>query len=235
MKKRIYWGCVCMLTAAAALLGAYSISRTATAMAELEAAEQEKRIVIDAGHGLPDGGATSCTERLEHIYNLEIALRLQDLMRFLGFEAVLTRTTEDSVYTEGKTIAAKKMSDLKERVRIAAESENAVLLSIHQNHFPDSQYHGAVVLYANTEGSMALAQNMQSALNDALDPGSRRRCKQADGIYLMEHITCPGILIECGFLSNWEEEEKLRDPEYQKKLCCIIGAVVSEYIAVMDT
>lgn len=223
-----------MLTVAAALLGAYSISRTATAMAELEATEQEKRIVIDAGHGLPDGGATSCTGRLEHIYNLEIAVRLQDLLRFLGFKAVLTRASEDSVYTEGKTVAAKKMSDLKERIRIAGETENSVLLSIHQNHFPDSQYHGAVVLYANTEGSKTLAQNMQSALNDALDPGSPRRCKRADGIYLMEHISCPGILIECGFLSNWEEEGKLRNPEYQKKLCCIIGAVASEYIAVME-
>lgn len=233
MRKKLLWGFVCIITVSATLLGAYCISRTATAMAERESDKQKICIVIDPGHGEPDGGATSCTGRLEHTYNLEIALRLRELLHFMGFETILTRSSEASIYTEGKTIAQKKMSDLKERVRIVAEAQNGILLSIHQNHFPDNQSYGPVVLYSDNAESKVLAEQLQKTLINVLSPDSRRQCKQADGIYLMEHIRCPGVLIECGFLSNWDEEGKLRNPEYQKKLCCVIGSVVCNYVSVL--
>lgn len=187
-------------------------------------------IIIDAGHGGVDGGATSCTGKLESAFNLEIAQRLDDLFHLLGFHTYMIRTTDISVYTKGETIAQKKVSDLKERVRICNETENAVLLSIHQNNFSDSRYSGAQVFYAPTKDSDSLAKALQDSFKSTVNPGSNRQTKKADGVYLMEHIDCTGILVECGFLSNPQEEAKLRSEEYQKKLCSVIAATVSNFL-----
>ena len=183
--------------------------------------------VIDAGHGGIDGGATSCTGVLESQFNLQIALRLNDLLRFLGHETLMIRTTDKSVYTYGNTIAAQKVSDLKQRVKIANDTENGILISIHQNIFSDRRYSGAQVFFAPDEESREVAAKLQTNLIQTLNPGSNRKSKKADGIYLMEHINRPGILIECGFLSNTEEESKLRSPEYQKHLCAVIATTLS--------
>jgi N-acetylmuramoyl-L-alanine amidase len=141
----------------------------------------------------------------------------------------MIRTTDQSVYTQGNSIAAKKVSDLKQRVKLVNQTESAVLVSIHQNYFEDSRYAGAQVFYAPEERSERLAKEMQAKLVSILKPDSRRMAKKADGIYLMQNIDRPGILIECGFLSNPDEEFKLRDAAYQKKLCCVIASVLSNY------
>ena len=201
-------------------------SNSVTVMAQDARLAQRRTIVIDAGHGGVDGGATSCTGKLESAYNLEIALKLREVFRLLGYRTTMVRTSDTSVYTKGDTIAAQKISDLKERVRMVNASENNILVSIHQNNFSDSRYSGAQVFYAGTEGSRELAEALQSAFVNTLNPGSKRKTKKAEGIYLMEHIENPGILVECGFLSNPEEEAKLTSPEYQKKLCCVISATV---------
>lgn len=213
------------------LLAAHFGSRAVTVMAESRPPERRCTIIIDPGHGGVDGGATSCTGILESRFNLEIGLRLNDLFRFLGFSTKMIRTEDISVYTEGDTIAAKKMSDLRQRVQMTNEAENPLLLSIHQNNFPDGRYSGAQVFYAGTEGSQSLAKALQSGFLKHLNPGSRRQEKKSSSVYLMEHIRCPGVLIECGFLSNPEEEAKLRSPEYQKKLCTVIACTVSETMA----
>ena len=187
-------------------------------------------IVIDPGHGGLDGGATSCTGKLESGYNLEISLRLNDLFHLLGFRTKMIRTTDTSVYTKGETISQQKISDLKERVRICNSEENAVLLSIHQNNFSDSRYSGAQVFYPSTGESEYLAKQLQDTFKAVLNPGSNRQIKKAQGIYLMDHINCTGVLIECGFLSNPEEEAKLSSTEYQKQLCCVIGATVANFL-----
>lgn len=209
---------------------AHGGSRVVTTIAGNQPPEQECRIVIDPGHGGIDGGATSCTGVLESTLNLEISLRLNDLMHLLGIETVMIRRTDTSIHVQGSSIAAQKVSDLKERVRIVNETEDAVLVSIHQNTFTDSRYGGAQVFYANTEGSQELASALQSAFTDKLNPGSNRKCKKADGIYLMQHIECTGVLVECGFLSNPEEEAKLRSAEYQQRLCCVIAATISTHL-----
>ena len=98
-------------------------------------------------------------------------------------------------------------------------------------YFTDSRYSGAQVFYAGTEGSAQLAKLLQERLVSTLNPGSNRKCKKSDGVYLMEHIDCTGVLIECGFLSNAEEEAKLSCSTYQKKLCCVIAATVSQYLS----
>ena len=219
-----------VLTISLFLVGTYWGSVATTVISQMIPVTRHHIVVIDAGHGGVDGGATSCTGKLESMYNLEIALRLNDLLHLLGVHTKMVRTTDISVYTQGETIAAKKVSDLKERVRIANNTENAILLSIHQNHFTNSQYSGAQVFYAPTDGSNLLAQQMQTAFITALNPGSNRKIKKADGVYLMQNISCPGILVECGFLSNPQEEAKLRDPKYQRNICCVIAGTMSRYL-----
>lgn len=212
------------------LLLAAGGSRAVTVLSANAPVTDRKTVVIDAGHGGVDGGATSCTGVLESQFNLEIALKLNDLMHFLGIDTVMIRDTDCSVYTQGETIAQKKISDLKERVRIVNSADNALLISIHQNQFSDSKYSGAQVFYAPTEGSHAFATKLQSSLIGTLNPGSRRQIKKADGVYLMQHINCTGVLIECGFLSNPQEEYLLRDSAYQQKLCSVIACATSNYL-----
>lgn len=231
MKKSMRWVIFYLLTIICVLSLADRGSRAVTVIAENAPIKGRTCIVLDPGHGGEDGGATSCTGVLESTYNLSISTRLNDLLHLLGYEAKMIRTTDTAVYTKGETIAQKKVSDLKERVRIVNETENALLLSIHQNQFPEGKYSGAQMFYAGTQGSQELAERLQSAFVSTINPGSKRKCKKSDGIYLMEHIGCTGVLIECGFLSNPGEEAKLRDGEYQKKLCCVIAATVSEYLS----
>lgn len=214
---------------AGVLAGVVWGNRAITVIAENTPIERKVCFIIDPGHGGVDGGATSCTGKLESAFNLEIGLKLNDLMHFLGFQTKIIRTSDISVYTQGETIAQKKVSDLKERVRICNETEGAVLLSIHQNNFSDSRYSGAQVFYGSDENSKQLAGLLQSKFVETLNPGSNRLAKKSDGIYLMERIECPGVLIECGFLSNPEEEAKLRSPEYQNRLCCVIASVAVSY------
>ena len=163
MRKERKWvvcyGCIFLLTLLAARWG----SRAVTVFVETAPVEREAIIVIDPGHGGVDGGAISCTGIPESRFNLEISLGLRDLFHFLGYETRMIRTEDISVYREGDTIARKKMSDLKERVRITNGTPNALLLSIHQNTFPDGKYSGAQVFYAAAEGSQALAQKLQTA------------------------------------------------------------------------
>lgn len=205
-------------------------SETVTTIRQESAVKRKHTVVIDAGHGGIDGGATSCTGILESHINLEIALRLEDVFHLLGYKTVMIRTTDESIYTEGNTISAQKVSDLKERVRITNEIPNAILVSIHQNTYSDSRYHGAQVFYSKDDQSKKIAQQVQKNIMSYLNPDSQRKSKEAKGVYLMEHITCPGILIECGFLTNPEEELMLRNSKYQLKLCCVIAASLSEYL-----
>ena len=204
-------------------------SRTTTTIAQYRPVERNTTIVIDAGHGGIDGGATSCSGVLESKLNLDIALKLEALMQLLGYDTVMIRRTDTSIYTEGNTIASQKVSDLKQRVRIVNETPNAVLISIHQNTYPDGRYSGAQVFYGGASDSKDLAQSMQTNFNETLCIGSNRKSKKANGVYLMQNIEATGVLIECGFLTNPEEEAKLRDSEYQKKLCCVIAHTVSTY------
>lgn len=215
-------GCI-----SAAVLG----SRAVTTMVESAPIEGRTCLIIDAGHGGIDGGATSCTGIPESQLNLEIALRLNDLLHFLGYDTKMIRTTDTSVYTEGNTIAAQKVSDLKQRVKIVNETPNAFLISIHQNTYPEGKYSGAQVFYANNAHSKEMAVQLQTALRQTLNPASKRQCKSSDGIYLMQHIERPGVLIECGFLTNPREEALLRSKDYQKKLACVISSSVSQFLS----
>lgn len=188
-------------------------------------------VIIDAGHGGEDGGAISCTGCPESAINLEISLRLNDLMHLLGIRTLMIRKHDESVSIQGNTIAQRKLSDLKQRVKTVNNTPNCILISIHQNYFTDSRYYGPQVFYAESEGSKAFAAKMQQDLVNCLVPTCKRKEKPCTGVYLMEKISAIGILIECGFLSNPQEEAKLRNEQYQKDLCCVIAASTSRFIA----
>lgn len=220
-----------LFLAAVVLLGTGIASRSVTVLAQGEPLPRAFCVVIDAGHGGEDGGATSCTGASESGINLDISLRVNDLLHLLGCKTLMIRTTDTAIYTQGTTIAQKKVSDLKERVRIINTTQNAIFLSIHQNHFPDARYWGAQVFYSENAESEALATKLQQSFVASINRGSNRKTKKATGIYVMEHISCPAVLVECGFLSNYEEESKLRSPEYQKKLACVIASTLSTYLA----
>ena len=216
------------------ILSGFMINHSVTAISQKASLDNRHCFVIDPGHGGVDGGAVSCTGVYESKINLEISLRLNDLLHLLGYDTKMIRTEDISIYTNGSSIAAKKASDLKERVRIVNETENGILLSIHQNHYSDSCYSGGQMFYPKTEGSEQLAKNLQTAFVNTINPGSNRRAKPAEGLYLMKNIEKTGVLIECGFLSNYEEEVKLRQPEYQKKICCVIAAVCGSHLNLDD-
>lgn len=219
IKKLLPLNCVIL---AAVLWIAYGISEAATKVNQLLPVSTGQTVVIDPGHGMPDGGTTSCTGVLESDLNLEIAFRLNDLYHLFGISTIMTRQDRDSIYTKGETIAQKKVSDTRNRVSLVNGTDNAILLSIHQNHFYDSQYYGAQVFYANNDASVALAKKLQTDLVTVLNPDSNRKAKPSTGVYLMEHTQCPAVLIECGFLSNPKEEAMLRSAQYQKQLCTVI-------------
>lgn len=218
----IYLLCPIILIAIA-LFTSYSV----TVYNETSPLQFQKTFIIDAGHGGVDGGATSCTGILESHINLQIAGRLNDFMHLLGMNTLMIRTENVSVYTEGNTIAAKKVSDIKERIRRINQTKNAVLISIHQNHFTDPKYYGAQVFYGSHNHSRNFAQSMQQGFADLLV--TNRKIKKAEGVYLMQHVNCPAILIECGFLSNPDEDALLQSEQYQKKLSAIIACMCSQY------
>lgn len=162
--------------------------------------------------------------------NLQIVRKAEGLFVFLGRSVRLTRTGEEAIYSpEAQTLREKKVSDLKNRVALINDLPHAVLLSIHQNSMPQHPaVHGAQVFSNPQEPAAGLAQSIQQALNLTVNNGNEKTAKAiGDSVYLMKHITCPGVLVECGFLSNSHEAQLLRQPEQQKRLA---AAIVAGYL-----
>lgn len=183
--------------------------------------------IIDAGHGGEDGGAVAADGTKESEINLAVARRVEALLRFLGERTRMTRTTDASIHSpEASSLRQKKRSDLENRVAIVNETQNAVLVSIHQNSLPSSrQTHGAQVFFGRVEPGELLAESIQKALNISCNAGNEKSKKMIDAsIFLLKNVTAPAILIECGFLSNAEETQLLKTEAYQQKLAVTIAA-----------
>ena len=182
-------------------------------------------LILDAGHGGEDGGAVSVTGVPESRVNLEIVQKLRDTLALYGVDPVVLREEDVSLHDpEASTLREKKRSDLKNRVRAVEAVEGGTLLSIHQNSYPGSQYRGAQVFYAPTGGSRELAELLQTALREELQPDNDRQAKPIpESVYLMNHVSCPAVLVECGFLTNPEEEALLRDGGYQRQLAAVLA------------
>lgn len=179
-----------------------------------------KTIVVDAGHGIPDEGAQSSNGTTEAETNLKIALKLQNLLEQSGCTVILTRSDENAIYDiDSKTLKQKKISDIHNRVKIGNESSADIFVSIHLNKIPQSQYDGWQTFYKEgSEEGAKLAKIIQSSLNDAIQRENNRVAKTIDNIYIIKHVEIPTTIVECGFLSNPEEEKLLLQDEYQNKL-----------------
>lgn len=191
----------------------------------------EATLVIDAGHGGEDGGAVSPSGVVESPINLAVAQRLKALMDLCGAKSVLLRESDISLHDAGcETLRQKKVSDLHNRVAAIEATPDSILISIHQNTFQNKKYHGAQVFFGLNEDSLSLAQFAQDSLRKGLDKeNSRVPAQIPSSVYLMNHVTCPAILVECGFLSNPEEEQLLQTPAYQTKIALSLTCAYLNY------
>lgn len=188
---------------------------------------QGNLLIIDPGHGGEDGGAVSPSGVAESGINLAIALDCEQLAGLFGQPIQLLRRDEASLAdSQAETLREKKRSDLKKRVELINSASDAVVLSIHQNNFSSPAYYGAQVFYRPEERSKQWAIQVQEQLRTQLDETNDRQVKEIPKeIYLMSHISCPAILVECGFLSHPKEEQLLQTAEYQCRLAVtIMGA-----------
>lgn len=194
--------------------------------------ESEKNLVIiDAGHGGEDPGAIGATGVYEKDLNLSIAKELGAALEAEGFAVVYTRTDDKLLYTEEENVKGlRKISDLKNRCKIAEEYPSAIFISIHMNSFGESKYSGLQVYYGTeNENSQKLATNIQKNVAERLQPENKRVIKAGKSMFLTQKIQNPCVLVECGFVTNADECKKLSEKEYQKSLSSAIVCGIIEY------
>lgn len=201
-------------------------SQSALPASKLSDLANERTFVIDPGHGGEDGGAVSRDGTSESNLNLRIAEKLYFLFRFYGQPCGMTRNSDISVYSDGSgTLREKKVSDLKNRVAMVNHTPHAFLISIHQNFLPAAGVHGAQAFYNGQNGAKEAGLQIQDCLNKTVNTDRKKTAKTiAPTIYLFKNIHKPGVLIECGFLSNPAETEKLKSSAYQTLLAVSIAS-----------
>lgn len=187
-------------------------------------------IVLDAGHGKPDEGAEGNNGTTEEKANLSITLKLQKLLEESGATVILTRSDENGIYDQNSTtIREMKVSDIKNRVEIGNNSSADILVSIHLNKGDNSSYTGFQTFYKkDDERGKRLAVDIQGSLKDTIKTENKREAHEISGIYLVDNVEIPTTIVECGFLSNPQEEEKLLTDDYQNQL------VWGIYIGIMN-
>lgn len=190
-----------------------------------------KTIVIDAGHGVPDEGAQSSNGTTEAETNLKIALKLQNLLEQSGCTVILTRSDENAIYDiDSKTLKQKKISDIKNRVKIGNEASADICVSIHLNKGDSSAYSGWQTFYKkNDEKGKRLATSIQNELKETIKVDNKRTAHEISGIYLVDNVDIPITIVECGFLSNPQEAKKLLTDEYQNELAWGIYSGILNY------
>ncbi|MBQ7624617.1 MAG: N-acetylmuramoyl-L-alanine amidase [Clostridia bacterium] len=190
-------------------------------------------LILDAGHGGADGGAVSPNGTQEAGLNLSIVLKTRDIMCFLGIPARLTRSGEGSLnHDPSKSLRTNKVADIKARLAVSREYPDCDFISVHLNKFSQSKYRGAQVFYGLlNERSATLAQSLQDALRSFLDPDNNRKIKPSpDSVFLMKNIKAPAVTVECGFLSNEEEEKKLLSDDYRKQTAIAVACGYALYL-----
>ncbi|WP_297712185.1 N-acetylmuramoyl-L-alanine amidase CwlD [Clostridium sp.] len=191
----------------------------------------DKVILIDPGHGGIDGGAQSKTGTIEKDINLQIALKLRDKLEKSGYNVYMTRDEDEGLYQKGNTVREKKREDLNRRVEMKKETECDIFVSIHQNMFPQSKCYGAQVWYASNDNSYNLATVVQDSIKESVKDNNKRVAKPAAEAYLILRDKYEGasILVECGFLSNPDEEVKLKSDEHQNLIVEGISNGIDKY------
>lgn len=194
-------------------------------------------IILDAGHGGEDGGAIGLDGTIEKTLNLEISLKIQDLLEASGYKVIMTRENDKAIYdSDAKTLREKKKSDLKNRLNIINKNkeENCVFISIHQNKFPNEKYLGTQIFYSsNNAKSEELAKKIKESVKGLIQPENDREIKPAnDKIFLLKKANIPAVIVECGFLSNIKETQKLKSEKYQNQLAFSIYCAIANYFNV---
>ena len=205
---------------------------TERALATAAEAAERPVIVLDAGHGGLDSGAVGGNGTLEKDVNLSIVRILRDMLELSGFDVVLTRSEDISIYDAGvEGIRNQKLSDMDNRLEIVQSYPDSIFLCIHQNNYTDPQYFGGQMFYNNNNpNNRTLAQIMQNKFAE-LQPGNDREIKlSGDELFLLKSNQNPSLMIECGFLSNPDEEARLSTWEYQQQVAFTIFGGVMEYI-----
>lgn len=211
-----------------------------TFMANFSAAEAssmpitQKTVIVDAGHGGDDGGAIGIDGTVEKDINLDIALKLEKILKFYGFNVIMTRMQDVMTCDDGlDSLRKRKISDIHNRFELMRKNPDAIFISVHQNKFEDSSQHGTQVFYSgNDERSKELAEAIQTSVTLTLQRKNDRVVKKSgSGIYLLYHAKIPAVLVECGFISNSDEVKKLKDESYRMKLAILIADGLLKYLS----
>ncbi len=193
-------------------------------------------VVIDAGLGGEDGGCSGADGTYDKDVNLDVAERIRDVLSSMGIKCVMTRTEDTALYDMYGELSdytgQKKTYDLKNRLRFAEGYAEAVFVSVHMNAFPDPSCRGVQIYYSpNSDGSRELAEAMRSAVKARIQPENNREIKRAgSSIYILNRITRPAVLIECGFLSNPEECAALGQDGFKERLALVLAEATAEYV-----
>ena len=199
-------------------------------------AENKKRVcvVIDAGHGGSDPGKVGINNQLEKELNLKIAEILKGFLQAEGVEVVMTRQSDDGLYDEDAS--NKKVQDMKRRLEIIEKADPEIVVSIHQNSYHEEYVHGAQVFYYNGSSTgKRLAELIQKRFIISVDEENKREAKANDSYYLLKKTSCPIVIVECGFLSNREEEAKLNSAVYQEKAAWAVYMGIMQYLNGYDS
>lgn len=183
------------------------------------------------GHGQPDSGASSNNGITEEAINLKITKKVQSLLEQSGSTVILTRSDENGIYdADSDSLRNKKVSDIKNRVKIGNSSSADIFVSIHLNKIEQSQYYGWQTFFKQgNEESQKLAQNIQNSLNNSIQKENKREPLKITGKYIIDHVEIPTTIVECGFLSNPEEEKSLQEDNYQNRLAWGIYTGIMDY------
>ena len=191
-----------------------------------------KVVVIDPGHGGEDPGAVSPGGTEESHINLAVAKRLKEYLEQDGTVVIMTREDDSGLYEKGGTFRQRKRQDLERRRQIVIDSNADLFVSIHVNKFPQSKYYGAQTFYlAGDKEAERLAKIIQARLIEVLDRNNKRQAKASNDYYILKNNNSVSVLVECGFLSNPQEEELLKDARYQDKIAWAIYTGIVEYLA----
>ena len=231
-KKILFWTGIIATFMLLYSITAYNVNNTKNkTVATVALPVNNKVIVIDAGHGVPYEGAQSSNGTTEAESNLKIALKVQNLLEQSGATVILTRSDENAIYDlDSNTLKQKKISDIHNRVKIGNESSADIFVSIHLNKIPQQQYWGWQTFYKqeSPEGQK-LATCIQNSLNQTIQKQNDRVPLKIDNVYIIKHVEIPISIVECGFLSNPEEEQLLLTDDYQTKLAWGIYTGIMDY------
>lgn len=227
MKRKVGWTALLLFVMATVLyIGREAVILTGGGTVR---GARELCVVIDAGHGGEDPGKVGINGAKEKDINLEIAEKVKQYLESNGIHVEMTRESDEGLHEAGAS--NKKVQDMKKRIEKIEKIEPDIVVSIHQNSYPQEAIHGAqVFFYTGSVEGQELAEEIQERLIAKVDPENKRKVKANDSYYLLKKTQVPIVIVECGFLSNSAEAEKLCDPEYQDRVAWAVQMGIIRYL-----